>query len=65
MKKHNKHIGSALDSFLKEEGILEEARANAAKEALEWQKAGRQRSEAAYSPEDSVYEKLDVPSSSE
>jgi antitoxin HicB len=27
MKKRNKHIGSSLDDFLKEEGILEETRA--------------------------------------
>jgi len=27
MKKRNKHIGSSLDDFLKEEGVLEETRA--------------------------------------
>ena len=37
MKKRNKHAGSSLDDFLKEEGILEEARATAVKEALAWQ----------------------------
>ena len=36
MKKRN-HIGSSLDDFLKEEGILEETRAAALKEALAWQ----------------------------
>ncbi len=37
MKKGNKHIGSSLDDFLKEEGALEEARAIALKETLAWQ----------------------------
>lgn len=37
MKKQNPHIGSSLDDFLREEGILEEARAIAWKEALAWQ----------------------------
>lgn len=37
MKKRNPHVGSSLDDFLKEEGILEEARAVALKEALAWQ----------------------------
>jgi antitoxin HicB len=37
MKKRNKHIGSSLDNFLKEEGVLEEARAIALKEAVAWQ----------------------------
>ncbi len=37
MKKRNKHIGSSLDGFLKEEGILEETRAVALKETLAWQ----------------------------
>lgn len=37
MKKQNRHIGSSLDDFLKSEGILEEARAAALKEALAWQ----------------------------
>jgi len=34
MKKRNKHIGSSLDDFLKEEGVLEEARAIALKDAV-------------------------------
>ena len=37
MKKRNKHVGSTLDGFLKEEGILEETRAIAIKEAVAWQ----------------------------
>ncbi len=37
MKKQNKHVGSSLDSFLKEEGILEEVRTIAIKEAIAWQ----------------------------
>ena len=37
MKKKNSHLGSSLDDFLKEEGILEETRAIALKEALTWQ----------------------------
>lgn len=37
MKKKNPRIGSSLDDFLREEGILEEARATALKEALAWQ----------------------------
>ena len=37
MKKRNKHIGSSLEDFLKEEGVLEETRAVALKEALAWQ----------------------------
>jgi len=37
MKKHNKHVGSSLDDFLKEEGVLEETRAIAVKEAIAWQ----------------------------
>jgi len=37
MKKRNKHIGSSLDEFLQEEGILQEARAIAIKEAVAWQ----------------------------
>jgi antitoxin HicB len=36
-KEKNPHIGSSLDNFLIEEGILEEASATALKEALEWQ----------------------------
>ena len=37
MKKKNPHIGSSLEEFLNEEGILEEARAVALKESLAWQ----------------------------
>jgi predicted XRE-type DNA-binding protein len=37
MKKANRHIGSSLETFLKEEGILEEARTLALKETLAWQ----------------------------
>lgn len=37
MKKPNPHIGSSLEDFLKEEGILEEARAVAVKEAVAFQ----------------------------
>ena len=36
-KKRNPHIGSSLNDFLKEEGILEETRTAALKEALAWQ----------------------------
>jgi hypothetical protein len=36
-KKKNPHIGSSLDEFLKEEGILEETRTAALKESLAWQ----------------------------
>jgi hypothetical protein len=34
MKKENPHIGSPLDDFLKEEGVLEETRALALKQTL-------------------------------
>ena len=37
MKKRNTHIGSSLDEFLKEEGILAETRAVALKDAIAWQ----------------------------
>jgi len=37
MKRKNKHIGSSLNEFLKEEGMLEEARATALKETLAYQ----------------------------
>ncbi|MCW5965709.1 MAG: XRE family transcriptional regulator [Bryobacterales bacterium] len=37
MRKQNKHIGSSLDDFLSEEGVLEETRAVALKETLAWQ----------------------------
>jgi antitoxin HicB len=36
-KKANPHRGSALDEFLADEGILEEASAKAAKKVLAWQ----------------------------
>lgn len=35
----NKHIGSSLDDFLKEEGIYEGAQAHAIKEVVAWQLA--------------------------
>ena len=35
--RRNKHIGSSLNDFLKEEGMLEETRAIALKEAVAWQ----------------------------
>ena len=34
-----KHMGSSLDDFLKEEGIFEEAQAQAIKEVVAWQLA--------------------------
>jgi transcriptional regulator with XRE-family HTH domain len=37
MKKRNKHIGSSLEDFLKEEGVLEETRAVVLNETLAWQ----------------------------
>jgi len=37
MTKRNRHIGSSLEDFLKEEGILEETRAIALKDAVAWQ----------------------------
>ena len=37
MKKRNMHIGSSLNDFLKEEGVLEETRAVVLKETLAWQ----------------------------
>ena len=37
MKKKNSHIGSSVEDFLREEGVLEETRAAALKEALAWQ----------------------------
>jgi hypothetical protein len=39
MSKKNKHIGSSIDDFLKEEGIFEEAQAQAVKEVGAWQLA--------------------------
>jgi len=35
----NKHMGSGIDDFLKEEGIFEEAQAQAVKEVVAWQLA--------------------------
>ena len=32
-----KHVGSSIDDFLKEEGIFEEAQAQAVKEVVAWQ----------------------------
>ena len=37
MTKRNRHIGSSLDEFLKNEGLLEETRAIALKDAVAWQ----------------------------
>jgi len=37
VSKRNRHIGSSLDDFLKEEGILEETRAIAIKDAIAYQ----------------------------
>ncbi|MGA7462354.1 MAG: helix-turn-helix domain-containing protein [Candidatus Korobacteraceae bacterium] len=37
MKKKNPHVGSSLDDFLREEGILEQTRAAALKEVIAWQ----------------------------
>jgi hypothetical protein len=37
MKKVNKHVGSSLDDFLNEEGILEETRSMVIKEVVAWQ----------------------------
>jgi antitoxin HicB len=37
VKKRNQHIGSSLEDFLKEEGVLEETVAAALKETLAWQ----------------------------
>jgi len=36
-KKRRKHMGSSIDDFLKEEGIFEEAQAQAVKEVVAWQ----------------------------
>jgi antitoxin HicB len=35
--RRNKHIGSSLDEFLKEEGVVAETRAVALKNAIAWQ----------------------------
>ena len=37
MNKKNPHVGSSLDDFLREEGILEQTRAAALKEVIAWQ----------------------------
>lgn len=37
MKKRNRHIGSSLNDFLRDQGILAEARAVAIKEAVAYQ----------------------------
>lgn len=37
MSKQNRHVGSSLDDFLREDGLLEEARAVAIKEAVAFQ----------------------------
>jgi antitoxin HicB len=37
MTRRNKHVGSSLDDFLREEGVLEETRAIALKDAVAWQ----------------------------
>ena len=36
-KTHSKHTGSSLDDILKEEGIFDEAQAQAIKEVVAWQ----------------------------
>ena len=36
-RKQKGHIGSSIDDFLKEEGIFEEAQAEAIKEVVAWQ----------------------------
>jgi antitoxin HicB len=38
-----KHMGSSIDDFLKEEGIFEEAQAQAVKEVVAWQLAEEMR----------------------
>jgi antitoxin HicB len=37
MDQQNPHIGSSLDDFLRDEGVLEETRATAIKETVAWQ----------------------------
>ncbi|SPE31162.1 conserved hypothetical protein [Candidatus Sulfopaludibacter sp. SbA6] len=37
--RRKKHMGSSIDDFLKEEGIFEEAQAQAVKEVVAWQLA--------------------------
>jgi antitoxin HicB len=36
---NKKHVGSSIDDFMKEEGIFEEAQAQAIKEVVAWQLA--------------------------
>ena len=36
-RKRKRHMGSSIDDFLKEEGIFEEAQAQAVKEVVAWQ----------------------------
>ena len=36
-KRKNRHHGSSIDDFLKEEGVLDEMRAVAIKEVIAWQ----------------------------
>jgi hypothetical protein len=36
-KSRKSHMGSSIDDFLKEEGIFEEAQAQAVKEVVAWQ----------------------------
>jgi len=43
-KKRNKHVGSSLDDFLRDEGILEETQTKAVKEVVAWQLAEAMRS---------------------
>ncbi len=38
-RKTNRHRGSSIDDFLKEEGVLEEFQARAVKEVIAWQLA--------------------------
>lgn len=39
MRMSKKHMGSSIDDFLQEEGIFEEAQAQAVKEVVAWQLA--------------------------
>ena len=41
----NKHIGSTLDDFLKEEGVFEETQAEAIKRVIAWQLAETMRTQ--------------------
>lgn len=38
-RKRNRHVGSSLEAFLKDEGIFEETRTKAVKEVVAWQRA--------------------------